>query len=121
MNKKGFKLIRIWVNKNDVSIEFQGYKGRMRFSLSGGSDLYKFLQNINFDHVELYHHKVLKAEADFTSGCGESTDWVHGGESVGWRQCDSVLLRDTRAAYRNHDQYRCSSGVGRLLGGQQHV
>ena len=36
MNKKGFKLIRIWVNKNDVSIEFQGYKGRMHFSLNSG-------------------------------------------------------------------------------------
>ena len=68
MNKKGFKLIRIWVNKNDVSIEFQGYKGRMRFSLNSGCDLYEFLQNIDFDYVELYHHKVLKAEADFTSG-----------------------------------------------------
>jgi hypothetical protein len=67
MNKKGFRLIRIWVNKNDVSIEFQGYKGRMHFSLNSGSDLYEFLQNINFDYVELYHHKVLKAEADFTS------------------------------------------------------
>lgn len=67
MNKKGFKLIRIWVNKNDVSIEFQGYKGRMHFSLNSGGDLYEFLQNINFDYVELYHHKVLKAEADFTS------------------------------------------------------
>lgn len=48
MNKKGFKLIRIWINKNDVSIEFQGYKGRMRFSLSGGSDLYKFFTEYQF-------------------------------------------------------------------------
>lgn len=77
MNKKGFKLIRVWVNKNDVSIEFQGYKGRMRFSLSGGSDLYAFLQNINLDYVELYHHKVLKAEADFTSGEEKQQDFYN--------------------------------------------
>lgn len=68
MDKKGFKTIRIWINKSNISIEFQGYKGRMNFSLYNGSDLYEFLQNINFDYVELYHHKVLKAEADFTSG-----------------------------------------------------
>lgn len=77
MNKKGFKLIRIWVNKNDVSIEFQGYKGRMRFSLYSGSDLYEFLQNIDFDYVELYHHKVLKAEADFTDGEEKQQDFYN--------------------------------------------
>ena len=67
MNKKGFKTIRIWINKSNISIEFQGYKGRMNFSLYSGSDLYAFLQNINFDYIEVYHHKVLKLEADFTS------------------------------------------------------
>lgn len=77
MNKKGFKLIRIWVNKNDVSIEFQGYKGRMHFSLNSGGDLYEFLQNINFDYAELYHHKVLKAEADFTSGEEKQQDFYN--------------------------------------------
>lgn len=77
MNKKGFKLIRIWVNKNDVSIEFQGYKGRMHFSLNSGGDLYEFLQNINFDYVELYHHKVLKAEADFISGEEKQQDFYN--------------------------------------------
>ena len=69
MNKKGFKLIRIWVNKNDVLIEFQGYKGRMHFSLNNGGDLY--------DYVELYHHKVLKAEADFTSGEEKQQDFYN--------------------------------------------
>ena len=77
MNKKGFKLIRIWVNKNDVSIEFQGYKGRMRFSLSNGSDLYEFLQNIDFDYVELYYYRVLKFEADFTSREEEQQDFYN--------------------------------------------
>lgn len=77
MNKKGFKLIRIWVNKNDVSVEFQGYKGRMHFSLNSGGDLYEFLQNINFDYVELYHHKVLKTEADFTSGEEKQQDFYN--------------------------------------------
>lgn len=77
MNKKGFKLIRIWVNKNDVSIEFQGYKGRMHFSLNSGGDLYEFLQNIDFDYVELYHHKVLKAEADSTSGEEKQQDFYN--------------------------------------------
>lgn len=67
MNKKGFKSIRIWINKNNISVEFVGYKGRMNFSLYSGGDLYEFLQNIDFDYIELYHHKVLKAEADWTS------------------------------------------------------
>lgn len=49
----------------------------MRFSLSGGGDLYEFLQNINFDYVELYHHKVLKAEADFTSGEEKQQDFYN--------------------------------------------
>lgn len=67
MNKKGFKSIRIWINKNNISVEFVGYKGRMNFSLYSSGDLYEFLQNIDFDYIELYHHKVLKAEADWTS------------------------------------------------------
>ncbi len=67
MNKKGLKSIIIWVNKNNISVEFVGYKGRMNFSLYNGGDLYEFLQNIDFDYIELYHHKVLKAEADWTS------------------------------------------------------
>ena len=66
MNKKGFKLVRVWVNKNNISVEFQGYKGRMIFSLNRASDLYDFLQNIDFDYIEVYHHRVLKLEADFT-------------------------------------------------------
>lgn len=68
MNKKGFKLVRVWINKNNISIEFQGYTGRMNFSLNRAGDLYDFLQNISFDYIELYHHRVLKFEADFTEG-----------------------------------------------------
>lgn len=65
---KGFHTVWIWVGKNSSSVEFQGYKGRMNFSLSrrGNNDLYEFLQNIDFEYIELYHHKVLKAEADWT-------------------------------------------------------
>lgn len=39
----------------------------MNFSLSrqSSSDLYDFLQNIDFKYIELYHHKVLKSEADW--------------------------------------------------------
>ena len=42
-----------------------------------GGDLYEFLQNINFDYVELYHHKVLKAEADFISGEEKQQDFYN--------------------------------------------
>lgn len=63
--KKGFNSILIWVNKNNISVEFVGYKGRMTFSLNRGDDLYDFLQNIDFKYIDLYHHRVLKAEADW--------------------------------------------------------
>lgn len=63
--KKGFNSILIWVNKNDISVEFYGYKGRMIFSLNRSNDLYNFLQNIDFKYIVLYHHRVLKAEADW--------------------------------------------------------
>ena len=69
MKRKGFNIVIIWVGKNNSSIEFTGYKGRMIFSLSrrGSDDLYEFLQNINFKYIELYHLKVLKAAAEWTS------------------------------------------------------
>lgn len=63
---KGFNTIRIWIGKSNVSVEFVGHTGRMRFSLYKGSDLYDFIQEIDFKYIELYHHKVLKAEADWT-------------------------------------------------------
>lgn len=62
---KGFKMIRIWVGKNNISVEFAGYKGRMSFSLNRGDDLFDFLHNISFKYIELYHHRILKAEADW--------------------------------------------------------
>ena len=64
--KKGLDTVRIWISKSNVSVEFVGYTGRMRFSLYNGSDLYVVIQNIDFKYIELYHHKVLKAEADWT-------------------------------------------------------
>lgn len=65
--KKGFHTIRIWVGNSNSSVEIAGLKGRMNFSLSrqSSSDLYDFLQNIDFKYIELYHHKVLKSEADW--------------------------------------------------------
>lgn len=67
MNKKGFFKITIWVGKNNSSVEFSGYKGRMNFGLSRQSsdDLYEFLQNIDFNFIELYHHRMLKATAEW--------------------------------------------------------
>lgn len=69
MKKKGFNVVTIWVGKNNSSIEFAGYKGRMIFSLSrqGNNSLYEFLQNIDFGYIELYHHRTLKATAEWTS------------------------------------------------------
>ena len=69
MRRKGFNIITIWVGKNNSSIEFSGYKGRMNFSLSrqSSSDLYDFLQNIDFEYIELYHHRTLKAVTEWTS------------------------------------------------------
>lgn len=63
---KGFDTVRIWIGKSNMSVEFVGYTGRMRFSLYKGSDLYDFIQEIDFKYIELYHNKVLKAEADWT-------------------------------------------------------
>lgn len=66
---KGFFAVIIRVGKNNSSVEFSGYKGRMNFSLSrqSSSDLYDFLQRIDFKYIELYHHKTLKAVAEWTS------------------------------------------------------